>query len=161
MKTLTLATATASTALTTATAATALATATASTALATATASTALATATASTAAREIYNSSSNRSNLIDENSSTTAATNRQRLQHQDHTQPRPDDGAGSKLYIAMEFMEGGAVEKLMKPKAFEEMYVAVLMREILKVRSGGGGFVCVGFVFLLRLLVVVFLLQK
>lgn len=36
----------------------------------------------------------------------------------------------GSKLYIAMEFMAGGAVEKLMKPKPFEEQYVAVLMRE-------------------------------
>lgn len=39
----------------------------------------------------------------------------------------------GSKLYIAMEFMEGGAVEKLLKPKPFEEVYVAVLIREILK----------------------------
>ncbi len=39
----------------------------------------------------------------------------------------------GSKLYIAMEFMEGGAVETLLKPRPFEEQYVAVLMREILR----------------------------
>ncbi len=32
-----------------------------------------------------------------------------------------------------MEFMEGGAVETLLKPRPFEEQYVAVLMREILR----------------------------
>ncbi len=39
----------------------------------------------------------------------------------------------GSRLFIAMEFMGAGALDKLMKPRPFEEVYVAVLLREILK----------------------------
>jgi serine/threonine-protein kinase 24/25/MST4 len=32
-----------------------------------------------------------------------------------------------------MEFMGAGALDKLMKPRPFEEVYVCVLLREILK----------------------------
>lgn len=32
-----------------------------------------------------------------------------------------------------MEFMGAGALDKLMKPRPFEEVFVAVLLREILK----------------------------
>jgi serine/threonine-protein kinase 24/25/MST4 len=39
----------------------------------------------------------------------------------------------GSRLFIAMEFMGAGALDKLMRPRPFEEVYVAVIMREMLK----------------------------
>jgi serine/threonine-protein kinase 24/25/MST4 len=39
----------------------------------------------------------------------------------------------GSRLFIAMEYMGGGALDKLMRPGPFQEVYVAVLLREILK----------------------------
>ena len=39
----------------------------------------------------------------------------------------------GSRLFIAMEYMGAGALDKLMKPRPFEEVYVCVLLREILK----------------------------
>jgi serine/threonine-protein kinase 24/25/MST4 len=39
----------------------------------------------------------------------------------------------GSRLFIAMEFMGAGALDKLMRPRPFEEVYVAVLLREMLK----------------------------
>ncbi len=35
-----------------------------------------------------------------------------------------------------MEYMGAGALDKLMKPRPFEEVYVAVLLREILKARQ-------------------------
>ena len=39
----------------------------------------------------------------------------------------------GSRLFIAMEYMGGGALDKLMRPRPFEEGYVAILLREMLK----------------------------
>ena len=38
----------------------------------------------------------------------------------------------GSRLFIAMEFMGGGALDKLLRPRPFEEPFVAILLREIL-----------------------------
>ena len=39
----------------------------------------------------------------------------------------------GSRLFIAMEYMGGGALDRLMRPRPFEEPYVAVLLREMLR----------------------------
>jgi len=39
----------------------------------------------------------------------------------------------GTKLWIIMEFLAGGSVLDLMKPGPFEETYIAILLRELLR----------------------------
>jgi serine/threonine protein kinase len=40
---------------------------------------------------------------------------------------------AGSKLWIVMEYLAGGSIRDLMKPGPLEEVYIAIILREVIK----------------------------